>query len=243
MSLSPHTPPVEEGTHVYSLSLPFSDSSSPPWLNNPGLASSCLNGWLTGWHTRTATHTHIRLLFPVPSLTPGFLPLHCSLAPRRITAVCQAALFLSIHPIVTTLSSPPVPPEASNLGYILAAFCTSLSFRSPLLNSFSLTLVSLCSPLSSYLFPPLRFYLLSFYLWPHLSISLSCLRPAIHPSALCGVVYCCLCTVASADVSCGSTEKTVTGSEAYSKPCWLASLRLADWLAGLATPSGNFNTH
>lgn len=243
MSLSPHTPPVEEGTHVYSLSLPFSDSSSPPWLNNPGLASSCLNGWLTGWHTRTATHTHIRLLFPVPSLTPGFLPLHCSLAPRRITAVCQAALFLSIHPIVTTLSSPPVPPEASNLGYILAAFCTSLSFHSPLLNSFSLTLVSLCSPLSSYLLPPLRFYLLSFYLWPHLSISLSCLRPAIHPSALCGVVYCCLCTVASADVSCGSTEKTVTGSEAYSKPCWLASLRLADWLAGLATPSGNFNTH
>ena len=107
--------------------------------------SLLLPKWLAGCLTYTHNHmdrnTHLHL--PAPSLTPGFLPLHCSLAPYRITAVCQAALFLSIHLIVTTLSSASVPLEASNLSHILNVFLTSQSFYSCLLLAFFLSCYSL----------------------------------------------------------------------------------------------------
>lgn len=190
-------------------------------------------GWLADTRARPRTHTHLRS--PAPSLPPGFLPLRCSVAPYRITAVCQPALFLSIHPIVTTLSSASVPPEASNLSYTLAAFCTSLSFILACLIPFSPFSFSLFS--SFLLSVPSSAVLSALFLSLAVSLHLS-LSPVSTGHSSCCIVWCSvLLSVYSSQrwrQPWIHTEKTVTGSGAYSKPCWLAScVWLTDSLASL----------
>lgn len=129
------------------VSRPLSDSSSPLWFGGSGALCKRLAVCLK--HTHARRHT-------LPPATPGSLLLSCSPVPYRITAICQHGPSLSsIHPIVTTLSSAPVPLEASDLSCLFFIW-TSLSFI--------LALVSFCSSVFSYLIPHCSFFLILFSL-------------------------------------------------------------------------------
>lgn len=227
------------------LSLPLSDSRSPVSVVEQ-LRLSLLCKWVADCLTHTHTHIHIRAHTPpfACSFTDCWLP-----APHSLHAGSQ--------PSASLPCSSPFIPLSPHCPLPLSLWRLQISATSPLLflKTFfvHLYLFSLAclipfpslwflSALFSCQLSLLWFYLLFLCLSLYLSISLSPLSPpAIHPSVLCCIVYCCLSTVASTDVSCGSTERTVSGCEVFSKPCWPASCAWLTDLLALECPCGNFN--